>query len=302
MSLVAVLRNPQHPVTQWMHTQCPDWPYLWSQWVPQCTRGPAPVMPTVTTRYPWAMVGRAWQFGFVLRGGLRSLNDTTARYGAVAWAGWPPDPQHWIVQAWRRLQSAGDAWLSRVPPAERNTDPRFWSLCWTLAHWEAAYRSGRPNRAIEVAWRQQRPIPLPPVVQDDLIRMTQRFAPIEYQWLHSGRRMIFDPSMPDGDWVAGADGDCIVGKTLWDFKVTLHPDNHAWWRNAIYQLIGYVMLDQSDLLKIRQIGLALPRQGIAWQIPIATVLAAHGRRQSLAAWRREFAHVLWQAQAHSSMR
>lgn len=286
MPLTTVLRDADHPVTRWMRQNWPQWRDGWHEWTQVIEDAGAPVRPRRCHGYPWAMVGRAWQFGFALRWGLTSLEETTARFGVAAWAGWPPDPHHWVLQAWRRLQRAGDAWLAAAQSGDR-----FWSLCWTLAHWESAYRSGQPEPAIETAWRTQRPIAIPSVVQEDLTRITQRFDSVERVWRQKGLTVQLDPSMPDGDLLGGADGDAISDQTLWDFKVTVHPLDATWWRHALWQLIGYWLLDGEDAFGLRAVGLALPRQGVAWRVPVADLLSASGRDQSPEAWRAEFGAV-----------
>jgi len=295
MPLTMVLRDQTHPATRWMHQHWPAWPEGWNAWTHVIQRAAPLVYPTRRPHYPWAMVGHAWQYGFALRWGLSSLAQSTARYGIAAWVGWPPDPRHWAVKAWQRLQHAGDAYLAHLQPIPPAPPDRFWSLCWTLAHWESAYRSGQPEPAIETAWRTRRPIPLPADVRDDLVRITQRFAPVESSWRQQGLPVQLSPAMPDGYLVGGADGDVIIGQTLWDFKITVRPLNAEWWLQTLWQLIGYWLLDGPNAFDIQFIGIALPRQGITWFVPITDVLAASGRHQSEDAWREEFRHVLCSA-------
>lgn len=81
-------------------------------------------------------------------------------------------------------------------------------------------------------------------------------------WRHqgaTGHRFVPGPSFEGSDLVGGADADWLVKDTLIDCKVygDLSPYKL---RGFLRQLLGYVMLDTNDVLKIRNIGIWLPRQ------------------------------------------
>lgn len=74
-----------------------------------------------------------------------------------------------------------------------------------------------------------------------------------------GERFEPNPDFSGSLLVDGADGDWLIGETLVDCKVYGDLSTHKL-RNFLLQLLGYVMLDLDDALKIRKVGLWLPRQ------------------------------------------
>ena len=82
-----------------------------------------------------------------------------------------------------------------------------------------------------------------------------------------GERFEPNPDFTGSLLVDGADGDWLIGETLIDCKVYGQLSAHKL-RNFLLQLLGYVMLDLDDALKIRQVGLWLPRQQLtpSWSL------------------------------------
>lgn len=74
-----------------------------------------------------------------------------------------------------------------------------------------------------------------------------------------GERFEPNPDFTGSLLVGGADGDWLIGETLIDCKVYGQLSTPKL-RNFLLQLLGYVMLDLDDALKIRHVGLWLPRQ------------------------------------------
>jgi len=82
------------------------------------------------------------------------------------------------------------------------------------------------------------------------------------EWLDlvdSGATINLNPGFSGAHLVDGADGDWIIGDTLVDCKVTPHITATKL-RDFMLQLLGYVMLDQTDELGLRRIALWFPRQ------------------------------------------
>lgn len=59
--------------------------------------------------------------------------------------------------------------------------------------------------------------------------------------------------------VGGADGDLVIGDLLLDLKAREKVTN-PWLRGALFQLLGYALLDINDLYGVRRVGIMLPRQ------------------------------------------
>ena len=65
--------------------------------------------------------------------------------------------------------------------------------------------------------------------------------------------------------MGGADADLIVDGCLVELKVTSKPLPELWW---LRQLLGYVLLDYSDVHQLRAVGLYLGRTGafLRWDL------------------------------------
>jgi hypothetical protein len=61
--------------------------------------------------------------------------------------------------------------------------------------------------------------------------------------------------------IGGADADFIIATTIFELKTTVTLDASAL-RNALLQLIGYILLDYDDEFKIHRVGVYFARQ--AW--------------------------------------
>jgi len=71
---------------------------------------------------------------------------------------------------------------------------------------------------------------------------------------------------PPGQHV-GADGELLVGETLWDLKVTKLPLI----RDQLWQLLGYAALDRlHGNRRIAKVGLYNPRFRHAWSVNVET--------------------------------
>jgi hypothetical protein len=70
---------------------------------------------------------------------------------------------------------------------------------------------------------------------------------------------VLNPVFEGSHDVGGADADLIVDDCLIDLKATIDPKPSA---DALYQLLGYVLLDYQDEHQIRSVGVYLARQGV----------------------------------------
>ena len=76
---------------------------------------------------------------------------------------------------------------------------------------------------------------------------------------------LLNPKFDGSVDVGGADADMIVDGTLIDIKTSVKPEIQADW---IWQLLGYVLLDYSDVYHINSLGLYMSRQGILYPWPL----------------------------------
>ncbi|WP_066589214.1 hypothetical protein [Cellulomonas timonensis] len=94
------------------------------------------------------------------------------------------------------------------------------------------------------------------------------------QWrgqIAQGERFEPNPVFAGSALVGGADGDWMVGRTLFDSKAYGKLSYPAL-RGFLRQLLGYVMLDLDDALGIRSVAVWLPRQGMTKSWPLHLLL------------------------------
>lgn len=78
---------------------------------------------------------------------------------------------------------------------------------------------------------------------------------------------------PSGLEQVGADGDLLVGETLWDLKVSKLPFT----RDQLWQLLGYAALDRlHGNRRIEKVGLYNPRFRHAWSLDVETFVQRLG--------------------------
>lgn len=111
---------------------------------------------------------------------------------------------------------------------------------------------------------------VPQVVVDDVAALVAASASEIEQWradIEQGARYDPAPELSAAQGVGGADPDLLVDQTLIELKCveTLSVPRL---RKFLMQLLGYVLLDEDDDLRVRRVGLLLPRQGrfVTWDL------------------------------------
>lgn len=80
-----------------------------------------------------------------------------------------------------------------------------------------------------------------------------------------------NPTFAGSRVVGGADADFVVGPIIYEVKTTKRPGATAL-REALQQLLGYVLLDYDDRYQIRGVGVYFPRQEWAGERPIWQIM------------------------------
>ena len=93
--------------------------------------------------------------------------------------------------------------------------------------------------------------------------------------LYTAEPLYINPTFRLSSAVRGADADIISNGTLIDFKTT--KQRTAISAPEIYQLVGYVLLDQDDRYAIKTAGVHALRWRRRWTIPVAELLTRLGR-------------------------
>ena len=177
-------------------------------------------------------------------------------------------PQELILEFFQNLE----AMLEDVQPAGRKLNRDDESLlnryCVVLALFEQCFRAiPRPESPLFTAYASSADDLLqiaPAHWIDDLCAMSGLF------YDRMGGRFtedaILNPTFEGSTYiVGGADADVILDSCLIDFKTTINAKIEG---RALYQLLGYCLLDFSNQYGIQRVGFYLPRQGrfLTWQL------------------------------------
>ena len=99
----------------------------------------------------------------------------------------------------------------------------------------------------------------------------------ELSWLFYGKHHrllsfphVLNPTFEGSNDVDGADADIIVNKLLVELKTTTRPTEKT--AEALYQLLGYALLDYADEYQINAVGLYMVRQGLLLQWNLESIL------------------------------
>ena len=102
---------------------------------------------------------------------------------------------------------------------------------------------------------------------DDLSNLAWLFHD-RYSNLLSAEALL-NPTFDGSADIGGADADLIIDGYLLDIKTTINPNIKPEW---LYQLVGYVLLDYSDMYQLNGAGFYLARQGELLKWPLREFL------------------------------
>lgn len=127
----------------------------------------------------------------------------------------------------------------------------------------------------------------------DIARMHSPISELLAEWGRAaaeGTPYEPNPTFLGSPAVGGADGDLVIGDLLIDVK-TREEVTNPWLREALFQLLGYVLLDVDDAHGIRRVGIMLPRQTHLQIWSLNELLGAEAA-DALPVLREEFATLL----------
>ena len=124
---------------------------------------------------------------------------------------------------------------------------------------------------------------------DDLTELSWRFYDRFNHLL--GLPHVLNPRFDGSAAVGGADADMIVGGTLIEIKTTIRREIPSNW---IWQLLGYTLLDYSDLHHTNGVGLYMARQGllIEWDLEEAIRELTSGESTNIGRLRAQFKELM----------
>ncbi|GAC1405264.1 MAG: hypothetical protein NVSMB49_24490 [Ktedonobacteraceae bacterium] len=190
-----------------------------------------------------------------------------------------------------------ETFLNTVQPVKRRLDVEHERMlaryCYVLALFEQVFRAGRsaafqgsplvlpaPKQSVEALLA----IPLD-VYVDDIRQLSTLFFD-QFQHLLS-LPTILNPNFAGSKDVGGADADLVIDNCLVDIKTSVASKIAA---DYLYQLVGYLLLDYNDNLKMNAAGIYMARQGMlfTWSVSDFVQQLTGESTANLAALREEF--------------
>jgi hypothetical protein len=297
MPLTMELKDPRSPVRGFIHDRFPN-----SRAVLQPANDELAQAVTIRPpeRVPYSTVGMALDYRLRYYFGITLSRQLTAFRGA-AWDIRPGSPADGFF--------AGlDDTVQRMQPVDRRLDPlqesQLAKCCHVLALFEERYRRGRSIRS------PLRDLPseggpecllaiLPFAAVDDLCALSWAFYDNFTDLIGGAREVVLNPSFDGSRDVRGADADVLLDGCLLEFKCSVTPKIRTL---ALYQLLGYVLLDYSDRHRIRSVGVYMARQQVLFRWPLAELLCtmAGSPAPDLADIRAQFRKVVEEARVNRS--
>jgi hypothetical protein len=298
MSLTGLLRQRDNPVRLWFEMRFPA-TRTFSTTANRELRGgassvqPCPLNPPAHSDP--SLVGTT--IDYLLRAWLspESLDCTMATQGAAMLSGaLRHDRINPVVverDAVRRISALDPSQLD-------SSDERWDELCRLLvilARFEQYARAGAvvaphivdPLRehAGDLDWLARRLAG--PATLDD-IRTLSRAAVEDCASLRSATTLHIGPCFAQSRALGGADADIISDGVLLDFKAT--TPSSVVGRQALWQLVGYLLADTDDSYRIRHVGMAALRwrRRIVWNVPSLLENLSNGHAPSVEELRAEF--------------
>jgi hypothetical protein len=179
-----------------------------------------------------------------------------------------------------------------LPP---HAEDRLIRCCYCAVWFEEVFRGGRlsPGTPVGQADVPGDLAPLLVQVPDYAVADVRDVVGLSEVGLASVREhngpdgIVVGPTFDGSHDVGGADADWIAGHTLVDVKSTIRPLNLD--TRTIHQLLGYLLLDYSDVYRIEAVGLYLSRVGHLVTWPVEEFLALTGATESLTDLRAQVA-------------
>lgn len=279
MSLTSHLDNPNSPVRLFLEESFPIISgtkrgsplakelssFLGFDKLPECQ------LPTLAPKNNQGTIGTAVDYRFRYCFGAYSASDTVAAHGLNMLNGN-------AARVSRMFLEYHDALVTRLNPAALHLDERdeaaLDASCVVLAWFEQILRTGMVfpdlGSLLEKAQSNQDVISSVPIgIVQDIGRLTRAFEEDAGGLLKPNP--IFNPTFSGSRDVSGADADIIVDRALVDFKCTSKIEARKL-REAVLQLLGYVLLDYDAEYDIAEIMIYLPRQRCSWHLPLSHLL------------------------------
>jgi hypothetical protein len=260
-----MLRDRQAPLRNWFETTLPNQKPFVEQW----KQLGAPTIVPDCERPPWGPLGTAIDYRIRYFFECTPPGEFVAAYSLLIHdetdEGGITDTVISRAQgsdSYGLLSSALTAHVEANSPIGCVLDADDESLlarfCFLLALDEIGFRTGRPAQGLLDLGTGATAEAQLAIVEDAWVADLVALAGGCHQALEHllDQPSVLNPLFKRSAAVRGADGDLIIDRTLFEVKTTktLRPD-----RDWIYQLLGYVLLDEDDDLNISDVGFLLGR-------------------------------------------
>lgn len=293
MSLTSELRDPGSLVSKWVDENF-DIPAIVGLLRPQ-VQGLTTIKPAgALAGYPWSVVGNAVEFrlrqscevDYYATSACLAMSDQLAVFHdvlAVLWDKYKDDPWTRTEDAWVvyfagvlenvfRSGNADELMKYRDGLSYLKTSNDLAGFIRDMKRLRNSELAGIKADNYPVLMDLMKRMPVASEVLDDIIQVSDAvLRSANFQGIRHSPFFIDNPVFRGGKWVGGADGDFLVGGSLFEIKTTINSGNLL--QATVRQLIGYVALDTSDQYHIDELAVLLPRQGGAvLGLPLERVL------------------------------
>jgi hypothetical protein len=174
---------------------------------------------------------------------------------------WPLLPAGVATASFRGLESL----LERCPPRSwqgEEAEAELARYCTGLAFFDALVRAGPRIRSPllypEPAGSPEEILARTGPWVEDVCRLALAFYEDRGHGLLEAGSVILGPTFAGSPDVGGADADLVADGCLVEFKATTRPGKDL--RRTLRQILGYVLLDYEDALKVEAVGVYFVRQ------------------------------------------
>lgn len=252
------------------------------------------VMPLQQEKYPWPLVGTAFDYRLRYFLEVTPMDRLVAQQGALQVATYFELGEY--PRAFVELETELARLAPELGPKELSLEKEIYlgRLCFALALYEVCFRA-----RIDKAWPLVRlggDASLKDIlslctddVANDLASLSNLFYSTQKELLDRMPR-ILNPNFVASPFLGGADADLILGNRLIDIKTVRSAEAN---RQYLWQLAGYVLSDLENLYEIDEVGFYFARHGIqlTWKVnDFFNHLA--GKSVNIASMREEFAELL----------
>ena len=190
-----------------------------------------------------------------------------------------------------------DACIASLQPAGRllalPDEDLLARYCYVLGLFEMFYRSTHTADPIGVPAGRQNVEALLASVPEGIVRDLVALAALFFDRFHDllQKPVILNPTFAGSEDVGGADADLIIDGTLYELKTTKNNKLEPAW---LRQLVGYLLLDYNDELRIRGLGFYFVRHGqiMTWSVEeLLSTLSGEATPPDLPTLRSEFHEI-----------